>query len=121
MTALTWTPVSEALPNEGETVLLHLPDYQIHHARLATLVRGDPNHDGEYYRRDKWFNTTSHGWITEAYTQPDQQWARIPAPEGITWANVPATLTEPEPVPEPAPVMPPPADPTQPNLFGGAP
>lgn len=116
---LTWITAGESLPNPDELVLLHLPEYQYPRPHLARLIKGDPEAEGTYYQRDHWM-LTSWGYNSPP-VQAGHQWARVPAPDGVTWADVPATLTEPEPVPEPAPVTPPQADPTQPNLFGGAP
>lgn len=115
---LDWIMASDSLPTEGELVLLYLPEYQYPRPHLACLITGDPEEEGDYCRADRWQLTT---W---AYSYPpvqsNHQWARVPAPEGATWAEVPTALLEPEPAPEPAPVTPPPADPTQPTLFGAA-
>lgn len=103
---LEWTLAKDALPDEGELVLLYLPAFERRRPNIATLHKGDPTRDGDYYRRDKWL---IHGGFVSAqqYVTGDQEWARIPTP-----ASVPAwcALAERKP----------PAEPTQPALFGGA-
>jgi len=117
---LDWIKAGQELPNSDELVLLHLPEYQYPVPHLARLIKGDPEAEGTYYQLDHWM-LTSWGYNSPP-VQAGHQWARVPAPEGVTWADVPTTLTEPEPPSEPVPVAPPPPpDPTQPNLFGGTP
>lgn len=124
---LAWIRASESLPEEGETVLLHLPAYLYPRPALATLRRGDPNHAGEYYRRDKWVCEALLSVSGVQYVKPEQLWARIPTPPGVdAWAN-PRSWTpdaeddaegegEDQPVELPAR---PPHDTRQPRLFGG--
>jgi len=118
---LEWTPAKDALPAEGELVLLYLPAFERRRPNLATLHKGDPTRDGDYYQRDKWL---IHGGFVSAqqYVTGDQEWARIPTPASVpAWSSV--RLYEPYSEPE-APETPeaePPVEPAlQPTLFGGA-
>lgn len=112
--AIIWIMAGDELPDPDEVVLLYLPDYQYPRPHLARLIKGDPEAEGEHYRLDWWQLTT---WaITSQPVRDDHQWARVPAPEGVTWRNVPASLAEPEP--EPAPEPAPPAESAQLTLFG---
>lgn len=114
---LDWITASDDLPEEGETVLLHLPEYQYPVPHLARLIKGDPEAEGTIYQRDHWMPVewpSSHPPVQSAH-----QWARVPAPDGVTWANVPTTLMEPEPLPVSTSRAPTPEpEPAQPNLFG---
>lgn len=115
--SLTWTRAADALPPERELVLLYLPAYRQKRPTIATLHKGDPDRDGDYYRRDKWM---IHGGFvsTTQYVMPDQQWAPIPTPASVeAWSSV--LLPEPpiDPGAEAEPETPPAPPPAQPVLF----
>lgn len=118
---LEWTPAKDALPAEGELVLLYLPAFERRRPNIATLLKGDPSEAGDYYRRDKWL---IHGGFvsTVQYVTGDQEWARIPTPASVpAWSS--ARLYEPysEARVAEAPEAEPPPEPAQPALFGGQP
>lgn len=86
--SLTWTRAAAALPPERQLVLLYLPAYRQKRPTIATLHKGDPDRDGDYYRRDKWMIHAGFLSITQ-YVMPDQQWAPIPTPASVeAWSSV---------------------------------
>lgn len=101
---VTWHQASDRLPATGETVLLHLSAFARPRPRLATIVRGDPNAEGEAYRRDRWV-VDGLAW---QYVEPDHVWAPIPTPPGVAeWARPYGAVTveeAPEPDEEQAPL-----------------
>lgn len=114
---LDWINASESLPGERELVLLYLPDYQLARPRLARLIKGDPEAQGTYYQRDRWLLIEWAG--NHPPVQPRHRWARIPAPDGVTWATRPKAWMETEQTPEQEPGAP--TGLLQPQLFGGQP
>lgn len=88
---LEWIPASDNLPREDEIVLLHLRR-AAPTPHLARLIKGDPNHAGEHYQRDKWLLFEWSGGFPPV--QEHDQWARVPAPAGVTWASVTPELLE---------------------------
>lgn len=116
---LTWTRAADALPPERQLVLLFLPAYRQKRPNIATLIKGDPEHLGSYYRRDKWM---IHGGFvsTTHYVEPDQQWAPIPTPASVeAWSSVllPEPPVNPSAEAEHKTPPPPPPSPAQPALF----
>lgn len=110
---LDWINASDSLPGERELVLVYLPDYQLARPRLARLIKGDPEAQGTYYQRSRWMPME---WpADQPPVQANHQWARIPAPDGVTWATRPKPWMETEQEPgAPTGLL-------QPQLFGGQP
>lgn len=112
--SVTWTPAKDALPCEGETVLLYLPDFAWPRPVIATLRKGDPNHPGAYYRADKWLCASILGIGSWAQPlKPNHLWTRIATPESVsawhdarTHTEEPPTPIEPQPAPRPKPSQP---------------
>lgn len=120
MSTADWVAASSGLPDEGETVLLHIPGFLLPRPLIATLRRGDPTHDGEWYRRDHWHCAAILAIGSPQVVQPDHVWCRIPTPSGVdAWADTRMRFDAATPPESPplAPAPPPAHQHRQPTLF----
>lgn len=83
-----WTRAGDALPEPGQTVLLWFPMF-IQRPWLATLVPGDPDHPGAYYRQDTWRVASLFHWGNATVpVKPHHMWAPVPTPPGLdAWTD----------------------------------